>query len=121
MFTIQSISPQDLAALQASEPAFTVLDVRRAFARNQDATCIAGAEWRDPAAWLDWKDAIRCDIPTVVYCAKGHEISQAIAAALAALGVQVRYLQGGILAWKALGLAVVPVDVAEPIAGAPKR
>jgi thiosulfate sulfurtransferase len=108
-FTIQSISPQSLAALQATPHSLTLLDVRRSMARNQDATQIPGAQWRDPADWLDWKDTIRHDVSAVVYCVKGHEISQAMAASLAALGVQARYLEGGISGWKASGLAVEPI------------
>ncbi len=107
--TIQSITPQDLAQLQISGAPFTLVDVRRSMARVQDATQIAGGAWRDPAAWLEWKDSIPSDKPAVVYCAKGHEIGQAMAATLSALGVQASFLEGGILEWKAAGLAVEPI------------
>ena len=45
---------------------------------------------------------------TVLYCAHGHEISQGLVAALRAMGVDARYLDGGIDAWKAAG---EPADV----------
>jgi hypothetical protein len=42
--------------------------------------------------------------PVVVYCVHGHEVSQGAAAALAAIGVEARYLEGGIAAWRESGL-----------------
>lgn len=100
--------------------ACTLLDVRRAGARAEDGTAIAGARWLDPALWLDWKDGVAADRPAVLYCAHGHEISQGLAAALCAMGVDARSLDGGIAGWKAAGRPVVPVATAEPVArGAP--
>lgn len=103
---ISSISAQDLFALLTSEAPLSLLDVRRSTARLQDATQLKGAQWLDPAAWLDWKDSISKDQRAVIYCAKGHEISQAMTAALGALGVQACFLEGGLAQWKTSGLAV---------------
>ena len=106
---LSSISLQALADLQASATPFTLLDVRRSAARDPDGTQIQGAQWLDPAAWLDWKDGVSKGQRAVVYCAKGHEIGQAMTAALTALGVQASYLEGGIAQWKAAGLPVVSI------------
>jgi rhodanese-related sulfurtransferase len=71
---------------------------------------IAGAVWRDPALWLDWKDGVAHDRPIVVYCAQGHEISQGLTATLQAMGADASYLEGGIAAWLAQGQAVHPLN-----------
>jgi rhodanese-related sulfurtransferase len=47
--------------------------------------------------------------PAVVYCAYGHEISQGLVAALRALGVDARHLDGGIEAWRQAGQPVQPL------------
>ncbi|WP_235846679.1 hypothetical protein ULG90_17310 [Halopseudomonas pachastrellae] len=55
---------------------FTLLDVRRTSVRLADATEIPGAHWRDPEEVFTWKDQVPRDRPVILYCAKGHEISQ---------------------------------------------
>lgn len=103
------LSVTELAFWQAHGFSFDLLDVRRAQARALDATQIAQAIWRDPALWLDWKDEwLPATRPVVVYCAQGHEISQGMTAALRAMGIDARYLVGGILLWKA-GHEVIPL------------
>jgi len=93
----------------------TLLDVRRARARDDDGTAIAGARWLDPALWLDWKDGVATDRPAVLYCAHGHEISQGLVAALRAMGVDARHLEGGISAWKGAGLPVQALQARQPL------
>jgi rhodanese-related sulfurtransferase len=44
-----------------------------------------------------------------LYCAKGHEIGQGLTAALRALGVDARYLVGGMQGWLHEGRPVVPL------------
>ena len=102
------ITVAELALWQRGNFAFQLLDVRRALARAADGSDIADARWLDPALWLDWKNDIGNQRPVVVYCAHGHEISQGLSAALRAMGVDARYLDGGISAWKAAGHEVQP-------------
>ena len=80
------ITVRELALWQGGDMPFTLLDVRRAAARQGDGTHIAGDQWLDPALWLDWKDGISNEKPVVVYCAHGHEISQGLTATLLAMG-----------------------------------
>lgn len=103
------ITVAELELWQRGPMAFTLLDVRRAEKRTADGDEIAGGEWRDPARWLDWKDQIATTQPAVVYCAFGHEISQGLTAALRALGVDARHLEGGIAAWRDAARPVQPV------------
>ncbi|TVT64915.1 MAG: sulfurtransferase [Denitromonas halophila] len=100
------ITPAELALWQRGGLAHTLIDVRRAAARQNDGTEIAGGRWQDPALWLDWKDAVATDGLVVLYCVHGHEVSQGLAAALRAMGVDARHLAGGIAAWKTSGEAV---------------
>ena len=110
---MQHITVAELALWRAHGFDFDLLDVRRAQARAQDGSDIPGAHWRDPAAWLDWKDSCLPAVrPLVLYCAHGHEISQGLVAALRAMGLDARHLQGGISAWKAAGQGVVPATAA---------
>ena len=101
------ITVPELALWQRGGFDFGLLDVRRAQARAADGSDIAGARWLDPALWLDWKDGVGNQRPVVVYCAHGHEISQGLTAALRAMDVDARHLEGGISGWKAAGHAVV--------------
>lgn len=103
------ITVPELALWQSAGFAFTLLDVRRRAKREADGDEIAGTTWRDPALWLDWKDGVPTDKPAVVYCAFGHEISQGLTAALVALGVDARHLEGGIAAWRDAGRPQVPI------------
>lgn len=105
---MNAITATELAQLQTQGQAFTLLDVRRDSARLQDGTQIAHAQWHNPAQWLDWKDKVPKDLPVVVYCAHGHEIGQGLTTVLRVMGLNARYLDGGIAAWQAAGLATEP-------------
>jgi len=102
------ITVAELALWQSAGFGFELIDVRRAQARAADGTDIAGSRWLDPARWLDWKDEVPNGRPVVVYCAHGHEISQGLTAALRAMGLDARHLDGGISAWKTAGHVAVP-------------
>ncbi len=104
---MSTITVPELALWQSAGFGFELLDVRRAQARAADGTDIPAGRWLDPACWLDWKDAVPKGRPVVVYCAHGHEISQGLTAALRALGLDARHLDGGIAAWKQAGQTVV--------------
>ncbi len=101
------ISPCELAEWQSARRSFTLLDVRRKSVRAADGAELPGARWLDPERVFAWKDEIPRDRPAIVYCAKGHEISQGIAATLRALGLDARHLVDGFEGWR---LAEMPVD-----------
>ncbi len=107
------ITPAELALWQQAGLDFELLDVRRAGVRSAHGAQIARAQWRDPALWLDWKDQVGNQRPAVVYCAKGHEIGQGLCATLRALGVDARYLQGGMQDWLAQERPVVALTATQ--------
>ena len=77
-----------------------VIDVRRAQAFEADNVLLAGATWRDPFSTDEWIKFLPRRRDIVVYCLHGHEISKNACAALRQAGLNARYLEGGIEAWK---------------------
>ena len=107
-----SITPKQLADLSD----VTILDVRKKPAYEDDTVVIAGAAWRDPAMIDDWAPGLAGELdvdkdgdrPIVCYCVHGREVSQGAGAALRDLGIDARYLEGGIGDWKATGGRLMP-------------
>ncbi len=102
-----SLSASELLHRLGSAQAPLVVDVRRAEAFAADETLIAGATWRDPFAVADWERYLPRHRPVAVYCVHGHEISRNACGALRAAGVDARYLEGGIEAWRAAGAPTI--------------
>lgn len=98
------VSIDELQTVLARGAAPLVLDVRRAPAYAAGDRILPGASWRDPAAVESWSAALPRDREIVVYCVRGHEVGQAVAAALRRRGFEARCLAGGIEAWVARGL-----------------
>jgi rhodanese-related sulfurtransferase len=109
-----AISPVDLRTAVASDRAPLVIDVRREAAFRAAPTMIAGALRRDPESVLRWAPALPVVSSVVVYCVHGHEVSQNAAAELAELGIQARYLEGGLAAWAESNLPLAR----KPVGGA---
>ena len=85
-----------------------VLDVRRAGVFEKATTQLPGAAWRDPADVAQWATDLPHDRPVTVYCVYGHEVSRATALRLRAIGVDARYLIGGVDGWSNAGMPVEP-------------
>ena len=84
-----------------------LLDVRRAGVFESAPTLLPGAVWRDPARVDVWAAELPADREVVVYCVYGHEVSRNTALRLRALGVNARFLSGGIDGWQRAGLPTV--------------
>jgi rhodanese-related sulfurtransferase len=80
-----------------------ILDVRRTPAFDTDERLIVGACRRDPEGVAKWQREMPRDHSVIVYCVRGHEVSQNVAAALRACDIDARYLEGGITGWAELG------------------
>jgi len=89
-----------------------VIDVRRAEDFAAAGDMLARATWRDPAQVDRWSREIDASRPVFVYCLKGLDIGRSTALSLHARGFDVRYLTGGIEAWKAAGKPVQPKGAA---------
>lgn len=85
-----------------------VIDVRRAEDYTAGEDMIEGADWRDPARLGDWSGELDIKQPVLVYCLKGLDIGRSAALALRARGFDVRYLVGGVNAWRTAGLPLQP-------------
>jgi rhodanese-related sulfurtransferase len=103
-----TVSPQDLQRLGAAFPPPCVVDVRRAPDFARDPGVIPGALKRSPETIDAWADALEPWRPVIVYCAEGHEVSTAAAAALTSRGYDARVLAGGIHGWRAAGGTTQP-------------
>jgi rhodanese-related sulfurtransferase len=94
-----SISPQTLHSRLGTATAPLVIDVRKAPAFDADDMMIIGAIRRAPDEADRWRQDLPPARPVVVHCAHGGEVSQGVAAALRASGVDAAYLEGGIAGW----------------------
>jgi superoxide dismutase, Fe-Mn family len=95
------------AANQSELGAAFLVDVRRAGMFENAQTMIPNAQWRDPALVGQWAQSVPRDQPVVVYCIYGHEVGRSTAMRLRCVGVDARYLAGGIDAWQTAGLPLV--------------
>ena len=103
-----AITPVELSQRLAAFPPPALIDVRRQPAFDEDPNVIPGAIRRLPETVETWADALEPWRPIVVYCVGGHEVGQGAATALRARGLDARYLEGGLVQWRAGGLPTKP-------------
>jgi len=97
-----TISVDDLAVLVGMPACPPIVDVRRAAVFKEADSLIASAVWREHLRARDWaRDYVSA--PPVVYCARGHNVSELAAALLRQQGVSARMLAGGFEAYVAAG------------------
>ena len=101
-----SISVAELRCRLATSAAPIVIDVRRTAAFTEASAMISGALRRDPDGAAAWQKSLPAADEFVVYCVRGHEVSQGVAQALSAQGLAARFLEGGMEAWGAAGGAL---------------
>jgi rhodanese-related sulfurtransferase len=97
------ISPEQLSRLIGTADCPVIVDVRREEVFRAAATRISGAVWRSHLAAVEWAHDLPAGRPVVVYCIHGHNVSALAAALLAAAGVDVAVLEGGIEAFAQAG------------------
>ena len=99
---------EDLAASHHDVAEAVLIDVRRAGVFDAAPTVLPGAVWRDPAHVRHWASELPPARPVLVYCVYGHEVGRVTALRLRAMGVNARFLSGGIDGWERAGLPTVP-------------
>ena len=99
----RSISPTDLYADLGTASAPLVIDVRGHEAFAVADRLVVGAVRRAPGDMSLWQPELYRRA-VAVYCTDGQEISQGVAAALAATDIRVAYLEGGFAGWTGAGL-----------------
>ena len=102
--TKASISPHQLYQRLGTAQAPIVLDVRRPADFAASDRCIVSAFHRAPEEVARWSKELPAGRPVVVHCVRGHQVSQGVAAALAAAGVDAAWLDGGIVGWSEAAL-----------------
>ena len=105
----RTLSSQTLAELRAGGAAVLLLDVRRSADFAADPQIIPGAGRYDPTRIDEWAAGLPQDRSIVLYCARGGSVSNGVLDRLLAEGLQARYLEGGIEAWKKAGGETVSV------------
>jgi rhodanese-related sulfurtransferase len=115
---VASISSDSLYAQLGLPQAPTIVDARRADDYAAQPRLLPGARRGDPDKLAQWSAAIPRARPVVVYCVHGHRVSQSAAQALAALGFETSYLDGGIGGWIEGGHATVKARAELGVPGA---
>lgn len=96
------------AASQHEAAQALLIDVRRAAVFDAAPTMLPGAVWRDPARARQWAAELPPARAVLVYCVYGHEVGRVTALRLRSVGVNARFLSGGIDAWERAGLPTMP-------------
>jgi len=106
----QSITPEALHTLLASNQEILLLDVRQPLDLLADAEIIPGAKRIPPKEVLENPSLIPREKDAVAYCTcPGDKTSRAIIRRAHALHFdRVKFLKGGLAAWKAKGYPVEP-------------
>jgi rhodanese-related sulfurtransferase len=104
---VRTIRPEDLKEQLAARNDLILLDVRRRSDYDADQETLPGAEWRDPDKVDEWSRDLPRDKNVVVYCVRGGSVSNAVLDHLQEKNVQARFIEGGIVAWKAAGGPVI--------------
>ncbi len=95
----KTIKPSELEEIKKNSNT-VILDVRRKADKEASADSIPGACWHDPEKVDEWIDTLPEGAEPVIYCMRGGAISQEITAKLNEKGLNARYIEGGINAWK---------------------
>ena len=102
----KSLSVTELQAILTTDRSVRILDVRRRADFDAAPQRIPSAQWHDPEQTDDWIPTLPSDRDLVVYCVKGGGVSQSVANRLEDRDFRVKFLEGGLKAWKDRGGAV---------------
>lgn len=100
-----TVTPAELKMMLKEKTPPKIIDVRRASDRASDPSGIPGAEWKDPGKVAEWGKGLGSS-EVVVYCVRGGLVSRTVQEKLREKNVNVRFIEGGIEAWKKSGKPV---------------
>ena len=100
----KTITSSELAGLLAAGKQVRLLDVRRKEDYDKSPDGIGEARWYDPAAVAQWVHTLPAQQEVVLYCVRGGSVSQSVQQTLAENGIEARYLEGGIEAYRKASL-----------------
>lgn len=105
------ITPRELIGLVGTDRCPHIIDVRRKPVFDQAQTRIPGAVWRDHMQVGDGLPRFDNGRSVAVYCAHGHNVSEIAAVRMAADGIDVAVLEGGIEAYESAGGLTVAAHI----------
>lgn len=97
----ETLPAAELQNILANKHPVRMLDVRRQADFDADPVMITGATWHNPDEVEQWGDALPPNEDIVIYCARGGSVSKSVLAALRTKNLSVRYLEGGLVGWRA--------------------
>ena len=107
MASFATITPEKLSRLVGTPAAPLLVDVRDAQMLADDPFLVPGAIRRDWRSVREWAREVGESVITI--CQRGKKLSEGSAAWLRTEGIAAESLEGGIEAWRAAGLPLVPV------------
>jgi rhodanese-related sulfurtransferase len=107
-----SITPESLHTLLSSNQEVLVFDIRQPLDLLADSEIIPGAKRIPPKELLENPSLIPKERESVVYCtcATDETARRIVKIARSLNFLQIKFLRGGLEAWKALGYRVVPYE-----------
>ena len=96
----RTLTPEELKSLLSGPERPTLLDIRRNADYDSDKTIIPGAQRRDPEKIIDWRRELQKNKLVIVYCVRGGSVSNSVVDHLRAQGLDAKFIEGGIVAWK---------------------
>ncbi len=95
-----SITSEKLQEMFEGKAKICLVDVRRKADYDRSPAMIEGATWHDPEKVAEWGKTLPIDQKVILYCAKGGQVSQSVAATLQETHPDITFLEGGILGWE---------------------
>lgn len=84
-----------------------LIDVRRKADLDADSSKLPNAIWHHPEQIEIWSAQLPRDKEVVLYCVRGGSVSNSVLDNLRGKGINARFIEGGIVAWKEAGGEVV--------------
>lgn len=98
---MRTIKPEEF--ISKIDEVAEILDVRRDNDYETSEEIIPGAKWKDPTKIDEWITSVPSDSEVIIYCVRGGGVSNSVLDRLIADGINARYIEGGVEAYKEAG------------------